>query len=165
MKKIPLTQGQFAMIDNEDFDLVNRYKWTANKIGNTFYAITGAWDRELKKQTPIRMHRLVMKVYDSSIFIDHIDHNGLNNCKYNLREATRLQNQLNSPPRKNKNSKYKGVYWCKCARAWRVKIRHNQKNKMCGTFHNEVEAAIKYNEVAFKMYGEFAYLNIVSCGD
>jgi hypothetical protein len=102
------------------------------------------------------MHRLIMNApigYD----VDHINHNGLDNRRCNLRVCTRTQNQANSKPRK-KSSKYKGVSWSNSENKWRAFIRINGKGKTIGRFDSELDAAEAYNNEAKKCFGEFAYV-------
>jgi len=103
------------------------------------------------------MHRFIMKPPDDLV-VDHIDGNGLNNTRANLRICTYQQNIFN---RKGwgKDSKYKGVSWDKRSKKWRAKIRYNSKDKHLGVFEDEIEAAKEYDKEAAKLFGEFAYLN------
>ena len=107
------------------------------------------------------MHRQIMNA-PKGIVVDHINRNGLDNRKANLRFATVSQNNWNS--RKGFNcgsSKYKGVSWSKDKKKWAVWLSVNKKNKQFGYFDDEKEAARVYNEVAKKHRGEFAVLNNV----
>ena len=91
--------------------------------------------------------------------VDHIDHDGLNNCKSNLRIATLSENRRNSRKAKDTSSKYKGVSWHKNNKKWEVKIGFNYKKIHIGYFNNIKEAAEAYNKKAKELFGEFAYLN------
>lgn len=157
MIKIPLTQGKFALIDDEDYPIVSLFKWHAQKDRNTFYAKVHIWINKTK-YIPLSMHRLIMNLnpYEQG---DHKDRNGLNNQKSNLRECTRSQNKMNSKKYKNSLSKYKGVYWNKQIKKWRAMIRINKKLTHLGCFKDEVEAAKTYDKFAKKHYGDFAKLN------
>ena len=105
------------------------------------------------------MHREVIDPPDH-LFVDHINHNGLDNRNANLRTATAMQNSYNRVHfTKNPSSKYKGVSWRKQTKKWDVQIRYNGKTKFIGSFENETEAAKAYDEVAKKHQGEFAVLN------
>lgn len=91
--------------------------------------------------------------------IDHIDHDGLNNCWNNLREATQQQNQANRQIGKNNTSEYKGVHWFKERKCWRARIGCNGKRISLGLFSNKEDAARAYNVAAMKFFGKYAYLN------
>lgn len=158
MKQIPLTKGQFALVDDEDFEFVNKQKWYADSCNETFYARA----RPKKYGPLIHMHRVILSVPNScSIFVDHIDHNGLNNQKYNLRIATRSQNNANK--KAIGKSKYLGVFYKKEStfRPWYSRCLKNGVNKYLGSFKTEIEAAMAYNNAAFEIHGEFANLNII----
>ena len=109
MRLIPLTQGKFAQVDDEDFMSLNQYKWFAHKNGNNFYAIRNS-PRIQGKQLKIRMHEIILGNSKDKMVIDHIDHDGLNNQKKNLRFVTVSQNCKNKRASSNGNSKYLGVY-------------------------------------------------------
>jgi predicted O-linked N-acetylglucosamine transferase (SPINDLY family) len=151
MKKIKLTQGKFALIDNEDFHYLNQFKWHCSYFGYACRKICYS-----KKM--IWMHREIMKV-KSDEYIDHIDCNKLNNCKSNLRIATYSQNHMNSRKRKNTISIYKGVTFDKKRNKWVAQIKLNYKHYTIGYFENEGKAAKAYNVRAYEMFGEYARLN------
>ena len=91
--------------------------------------------------------------------VDHIDGNGLNNRKSNLRICTKAQNVHNSRPRTNTSSKYKGVFWNKANKKWSATIHKGDKWTYIGGFDDEKEAARAYDRKAAEFFGEFAYLN------
>jgi hypothetical protein len=94
------------------------------------------------------------------LFVDHINHNGLDNRKANLRTATRRQNSYNRIHfRKNPYSKYKGVSFKKRTKKWNVQIRYDGQSRFIGSFDSEIEAAKAYDKDAKKHHGEFAVLN------
>ena len=157
-RRIPLTQGKYAIVDPEDFERLNKHKWHAVKGGNTFYAIRCVGPA--KRTTYIRMHREILRSPDHLV-VDHINHNGLDNRKANTRPATRAQNNYNKLIVKGKNSssKYKGVAWNKDKNKWRARLYFNGKLIFLGYFKDEIKAAKAYDEAAKKYYGEFASLN------
>ena len=109
------TQNQTIIIDEEDKHLYNLYKWHAvkNKGRTTYYVYSNRYVNG--KRTTILLHRLIMNILNKSnkLFIDHIDGNGLNISKDNLRIVNRNQNLMNSKKRINTKSKYKGVTFYK----------------------------------------------------
>jgi hypothetical protein len=151
-KLIPLTQGKFAIVDAEDYDWLMRYKWHVVNDRTTCYAMRS------KGYTTVSMHRQIMNA-PKGLIVDHIDHNGLNNRKNNLRNCTHSQNLLNRRIRPDCKSKYKGVVWDLYARKWISRICLNQKRINLGCFDNEIDAALAYDRAARKYHGEFACLN------
>lgn len=146
-----------TLVDDEDFEYLNQFNWNAKKDCNTFYAV-----RSQSKNQQIRMHRVLLGVTDKSIVVDHIDGNGLNNQKSNLRKATNSQNIRNRRPKRNSSSKYLGVCWRKHLGKWDAQIEIGGVSKYLGSFTNENDAAIAYNKAALAAWGEFASLNKIS---
>ena len=143
MKRIKLTQGKFALVSDEDYEYLNQWKWFAHKGYTTFYAIRHSLTIN-KKRTLIYMHRVIaerMGIKNP----DHIDRNGLNNQRNNLREATKSQQRANQNLRSNNTSGYKGVCWHKKAKKWVAQIRVNKKYIYLGLFTNIKDAARAYN--------------------
>jgi len=140
MKKIPLTQGKFALVDDEDFDWLMTWKWHAHKNRSTFYAVTNI--PYSGGQEAINMHRLLM-LYPTE-HTDHVNHNGLDNRKHNLRDCTHRQNMSNL--RKPGSSQYTGVNWHKRDKIWVSQIRINGKVKHLGLFprDHEYDAYLTY---------------------
>lgn len=159
MAKIPLTQGQFAIIDDSDFEWLNQWKWYASKTKkNTFYAQRQLYRKE--GNLIILMHRLIMNT-PNGMETDHKNGDGLDNRRENLRVATRTQNQGNSTLRKDNKTGYKGVHWFKPTRKWRAQLIIKDKFSYVGYFDDLLEASEAYNQAAKKYFGEFARLNNV----
>jgi len=155
MKEIPLSQGFIALVDNEDYERVNQYKWYAGKYNHIYYAKRSIF----LDNTTQRMHRFILNA-PKGIQIDHEDHNGLNNQKYNLRLATNKQNGANQQKQiRHTSSKYKGVSWDKNRQKWMTKIKIDSITINLGRFENEIEAALAYDAAAIIHFGEFACLN------
>jgi len=156
-RRIPLTQGKYAVVDPEDFERLNKYKWYAVKDSRTFYAYRNK--RAGKKFVSLGMHRQILNPPDH-LMVDHINHNGLDNRKANLRLATCAQNSYNRRQvRKNKSSKYTGVSWKEWTKKWAVIICYKRKNIIVGYFEDEIQAAKAYDDAAKKYHGQFAKLN------
>jgi len=158
MKKILLSQGKYALVDDEDYEYLNQWNWCIMKGDKkTFYAFR----KDYSEGTPkgILMHRTVMKTPDNEQ-VDHRDHNGLNNQKINLRNCTHKQNHGNQAPCLKKISKYKGVSCFEGRKKpWFAQITKEGKRFYKGSFEKEIDAAYVYDEMAKELFGEFAWLN------
>lgn len=151
MQLIPLTQNQFAQVDDWNYDRLMEHKWYANRVGNTFYAKRTIWG---SKPITMYMHREIMNT-PKGVGIDHIDHNGLNCLEENMRECTQSQNMMNKQP--YGKSKYLGIYF---DRQYIIAaIRLKGKKIHIGVFKTEEEAAKAYDKKAKELFGEFANLN------
>lgn len=159
MKLIPLTQGKFAQVDDDDFDFLNQWKWHCRRSPHTCYAITVFYPSNSRKTIQVRMHWLVIPTSDNTKIVDHINHQGLDNQKKNLRLCSHIENSKNKNPSKGSSSKYLGVSWRKSRNCWVSQIQLGGKNKHIGCYNNEVEAALAYNKKAKKLFGDFANLN------
>jgi hypothetical protein len=158
-KEIQLTQGKVAIVDDDDFEYLNQWKWFANKMKGKFYvgrSITVSKNKKIR----ISMHRFIMKP-EKCMVIDHLDGNPLNNQKNNLRICTRAENMRNYKLPVNNTSGFKGVYWHKITSKWMAYICFNNKIFHLGLFHVLKDAARAYNAAALKYHGEFANLNII----
>lgn len=162
MKRIPLTQGKFAIVNDEDFDELSKHKWFTHKSTTTKRYIRYVAVRHIggrKNHKLVYMHRLIMSCPQDKE-IDHKDHNTLNNQKSNLRICTHAENMMNQ--RKTKGTSiYKGVSFYRPTSKWVVMITNpeTQKNMNLGYFVTEIEAAKIYDKFAKKLFGEFAYTN------
>lgn len=158
MKQIPLTQGKFAIVDDEYYEYLMQWKWYARKDENTYYAVR--WIMQNGKGIIQRMHRLILglKKGDGK-YTDHQNHNGLDNRLRNIRACTCSQNQQNRLPLKNISSRYKGVHLYKRTGKWKARIRLGKQSIHLGCFDKEIEAALAYDMKAKELFGEFAYLN------
>lgn len=148
-----------ALVDDADYDTVSKYFWQVKIHGATYYAKRAIFINGLK--TSQSMHRLILNVSDPKLKVDHIDHNGLNNQRNNLRICSQLNNSKNRIKsrfdKRNLTSIYKGVSWD--YNKYIARIRINGVLIRIGRFENEVDAAIAYNQAALKYFGEYANLN------
>lgn len=168
MRRIPLTQNKFALVDDENYEWLNQWKWCTlkikTKIGNLFYATRAITQKSGKpgKRKMVSMHRQILGLKQGDgKQTDHQNHNGLDNREYNLRVCTQFQNNCNRLPTGG-ISKYKGVTrqrYKHYKSKWKASIKYNRKIIYLGYFENEIEAAKAYDKKAKELFGEFAYLN------
>lgn len=157
MKIIQLTKGGEALVDDLDYDDLTQWRWRRIRDGRNFYAA-----RDVKiapnKYRVLRMHTYLLPGNEA---VDHIDHNGLNNQRVNLRPSTHAQNTRNKSKKLNSSSQYLGVSWYphKGMNKWRVQIEFEGKNRHVGYYSSEIDAALAYNRRALELFGEFANLN------
>jgi hypothetical protein len=164
LKEIRLTQGKVAMVDDADFEKLSRHKWFAQKNSRTWYAQRTVTIRP-KVQTAVLMHREILGLrHGDHIECDHEDGNGLNNQRYNLRPCFETQNKQNRMARSGKKySHFKGVDQDPRhpTRPWRAQITVHGIQKRLPRFKTEEAAALAYNEMAKRHFGEFARLNVL----
>lgn len=168
MKLIALSRGLFARVDDEDFEELSKFKWHTEPSRNTFYAKRQApytcpngryGKRVYSGPATIAMHRIILGIQDSKLQVDHIDGDGLNNQRSNLRICDAKKNQYNQKKHKNCSSRFKGVYWFKAAKKWRAMFGPPESRRSLGCFSSEEDAALAYNVAASFAFKEFANLN------
>lgn len=155
-------KGFTVMIDDEDVEIVNSHKWYLGKVAfkkygmhyfNTHIRVNG-------HDSSISLHRLIMGCsVGDGVFIDHIDHNGLNLQKSNLRRCNKAENTRNSNAPICNTSGYKGVSWHKGNQKWRARIKVNQKDRFLCNSDTAIEAARIYDMAAIYFFGDFAHTN------
>jgi len=156
MKYISIMSGQKIIVDNEDFELLSKYKW--HLVGEKRNYVAASLFRKGQSPKNLLIHRLIMNAKSGQI-VDHVNGNRFDNRKENLRFCSATQNAQNRRKAKNKTSKYKGVTWWKSQKSWTAQIMANYKIHFLGYFDTEKEAAISYNKAALKIHGDYAYLN------
>ena len=158
MREIPLTrEGLVALVDDEDYPLASRFAWTPSLRRQTCYAycamrVGGRW-------TTRTMHRLLMRP-DPGLVVDHINGNGLDNRRCNLRVCTQSQNVANQRAHVGTSSRYRGVSRLRNGR-WQVGIYHDGRRRFIGNFEDEVDGALAYDLSALSVFGEFARPNFL----
>jgi len=151
-KIITLTQSKEAIVDDDMFEYLNQWQW----YYNAGYAVRAVGKHRHQKH--IYMHREIMHTPDG-METDHINGNGLDNQRANLRACTTSQNQANSNKQRNNTSGYKGVCFIKRDNKWRASVIINKKYKSIGSFENPIDAAKAYDKKAKELFGSFARLN------
>jgi hypothetical protein len=153
MKEVLLTQGFVTVVDDEDFDRVNQFRWVVLKNKNNCYA----WSRQPHPGKKTYLQNFLMHP-PSGFLVDHINRNGLDNRKQNLRICTPRQNTHNRPS--HGKLSYKGVVFCKSKKnPYMVRLHADKQWTYLGCFPTAELAAEAYDRKAFELYGEFAYLN------
>lgn len=157
MKKIKLSQGKFALVDDEDFEWLSQWKWCLT--GNGLYAMRNGSAEESRKA--ILLHRQIMKdpFNKNGLQVDHINSNGLGNQRSNLRLCSQSQNNQNKGKQSNNTSGYKGVSFEPERGKWSARINVNGRQVCLGRFGSPLAAAIAYDKKAIELHGEYAKLN------
>jgi hypothetical protein len=161
MKTIQLTQGQVAAVDDDLFEELNKHKWYAAREGKTFYAQRGVGPRASRKT--LSMHREVFRLRGEliPITVDHVDRDGVNNVRSNLRAATKGEQAFNRGRQNNNSSGFIGVSWASRESKWRATISLKGARYSLGYFHAPQDAAKAYNRAATELHGEYAVLNVL----
>lgn len=154
MKKIPLTQNKFALVDDDMYEELSKYKWFAFKGVRSFYA--GRSQQVNGKARQVKMHRFIMNA-PAGLYVDHINQDGLDNQKHNLRLVTASENSFNRPMNKNNKSGYRCIRWYKQTNKWMLQM----KDTTVGYFANLDDAVKTYNIKAKEYWGDFAPQQIV----
>ncbi len=172
MVLIKLTQDKEALIDDEDCDFVSQYKWYTSRNKQTYYAVRDITIQDAhrpknikSKRKHIHMHREIMKrklkrELQNNEEVDHINGDGFDNRRCNLRLCDTQKNSFNKKKQRSKaTSIYKGVSWKKDRHSWHARIEFNTKTMHLGYFTKEIDAGKAYDTAAIKYFGEFARLN------
>jgi len=154
MKEIKLTQNKMALVDDEDFEYLNQWKWFAHKSPRNAKVYYGG--RSIRGQKQILIHRVITDAPDG-LKVDHINGDGLDNRKANLRICSNSQNGMNRGANKNSKSKEKCVSWHGKEKRWRVKIKANHKEFLIGHFKSKDDAIEAKRKAIVILHGEFAH--------
>ena len=146
---VALTRGFVALVDPADAPKLAAWDWAAS---NRLYA------RRNRDNAYLYMHRAITDA-PAGRQVDHINGNGLDNRKANLRLCTAAENCANARPMTGKASRFKGVDWHSQAGKWRAKIKSDRRTRHIGLFRSEAEAATAYDQEARALFGQFAKLN------
>jgi hypothetical protein len=155
IRRIPLSQGQYAIVDISDYEWLIQWKWNAcwDPKGKRFYA-----KRPGPNNSQIAMHRELTQA-KPKYKVDHIDGDGLNNVRSNLRVCTHAQNCRNRAVSRARKNGFKGVTRRRANGKWRVRIMVNYKLIYIGDFDDEIAGAHAYDKAAIRYHGKFAQLN------
>jgi hypothetical protein len=158
VKKIPLTQGKYALVDDENYTWLNQYNWCCSKSTNKkskkvyYRAVRGTYNPITKKKNSIQMHREILAAREGEV-INHINGNMLDNRKANLRILTRRQCYQNQTG-KECTSKYPGVSWRENKQKWEASIFHKGKTIYLGQYTSEDEAYQIYKKMCNQLAEE-----------
>ncbi len=160
---IPLTQGKFALIDADMFEQLSAFAWQYSKASDVrpAYATTRIYTDGRRSNRAVSMHRMVMGEPEGEV--DHLNMNGLDNRRANLRVATKSQQRANQFKQANTQSKYKGV--CRKRKFWQASIKTARVKHNLGVHRTEEAAARAYDVKARELWGEFARLNFPEPGE
>lgn len=160
MAHIELTQGKVALVD-DDMHWIDAWKWHLRRSGRNLYAAHHIFNNKTRKSKCFYMHRIIAGAKPGDK-VDHINGDGLDNRKCNLRICTNSENMQNMHRlKRNKTSQYKGVSRHRKSKKWTARIRLNYKLHYIGSFASEKEAARAYNTKASELFKQFARLNPV----
>jgi AP2 domain/HNH endonuclease len=153
---LQLSNGSVALIDAIDYESVSQYTWYATKTRATgkLYAAT-----HYSVNRVIYMHRFITGASEHED-VDHVNHDGLDNTRANLRKCTRTQNNANARKLAPASSQFKGVTWDAARSKWKAQIALNHLKINVGRFDSELEAATAYDAAAKRYFGEFANVNL-----
>jgi hypothetical protein len=141
MREIPLTQGKVALVDDEDYQELSKHKWYALKHGNTYYAARTARCKNGGRST-VYLHCTLLEA-PKNMEIDHINGDGLNNTRGNLRVVTHRENGQNL--HMEKSSKFPGVCWDRRRKKWQTGLQIARKWHYLGSFEDEETAGLIYS--------------------
>jgi hypothetical protein len=158
MKEIPLTKGFITIVDDDDYEYLNQFKWRAQGL---VYAVRDDFSNGRANRKQIYMHREITGAKKGEV-VDHLNHQTLDNRKSNIRVCSQTFNNANHRMRTDNTSGYKGVYWNKRDKKWTAQINFKGKNRNLGNFDSKNDAARMYNFWALDLFGEHALVNEIN---
>ena len=163
MKEIVLSGGEIAYVDDRDFDRVSKNRWHLQlriKDKKQYVCRTHRRKGEGRRTRTLFLHRFILGLTNKAETVDHIDGDGLNNCRSNLRICSQADNMKNTKMHSGTKSGFKGVAESSvCPGKWVASINADRITRYLGIFESKKEAAIAYNNAARKWHGEYAHLN------
>jgi hypothetical protein len=157
-RRIKLTRGKYAIVDVEDFERLNKYKWHCTHYGYAKRSVPNKSGKG-RKQGEIYMHKLICPA-PAGMIVDHINRKSRDNRRVNLRVATQKQNVWNRKfIKKGGKTRLQGIRWDKNREKWHVRLTVNGRRRSFGYYADQDEAAKAYDRVAEKYRGEYAVLN------
>lgn len=166
MRELVLSQGKVAIVDDEDYEYLSQWKWTAERQDKSWYAVRTTCANG-RTTGLVYMHRQILSAPEG-LEVDHRSGDGLDNRRSNIRVCTRLQNARNTGPRKHNTSGYKGVSRHSSSGLWVAQVtqRHDGRTRRLRFYApTKLGAALLYNIHAIREYGEFARLNPIFSGE
>jgi hypothetical protein len=148
VRRIPLGDGQYALVDAEDYEWLSQWRWH----------LSNGYATRMENRKNILMHREIMKPPKGKS-VDHINHQKQDNRRINLRNCTWEENVHNRSKRRGSLSRFNGVTYKKRSRKWVATVWFNRKQTRCQQFDTEIEAARAYDRMAVETFGEFANVN------
>jgi hypothetical protein len=154
--ELPLSQGLCALVDDVDYAELSRFKWSAAKRGDAFYAVRGIGGRANRRL--VYLHRVILNAQHGQD-VDHVNGDGLDNRRGNIRIATTAENMHRRDASKQNASGYRGVGFEQRRGKWSAQIKLDRRCYFLGYFNDPLDAARAYDKAAAEMHGEFARLN------
>jgi hypothetical protein len=154
--QIVLSRGLVAVVDDEDYEMLKAWKWRIIPSQRTFYAATTV--RRGGTRHTVQMHRMLL-LPEAGVEVDHVDGNGLNNTRKNIRLCTHSQNAMNAKTRRSNSSGIKGVSFNRRDKKWQARI--GGRGLSLGVFTDPLSAALAYDLAAIEEFGEFAHPNFL----
>lgn len=152
MRRLELTRGKFALVDDADFPSLTEHRWHAFPAGKTWYAASSCGRKR------VYLHRMILGA-EPGMEVDHINGDGLDNRRTNLRLCSHRDNLRNQRKQNGTTSRFKGVTWNQHSRRWYAQSKVNGKRIYIGCFKSEEDAARAYDALARSMFGPYARPN------
>ncbi|WP_075800746.1 HNH endonuclease [Roseomonas gilardii] len=159
MEIVLSNQRGITIVDEADWEAVSTFTWRLNRDQCNSYAQANLPKASYRPGSTIFLHHLIIGKPPTGFVVDHINGNGLDNRRCNLRLVTVSQNAANSRKQIGTSSRFKGVYFVQRDQVWRGRIKVNGKLIALGDFRREIDAALAYNKSALAHFGEYAAIN------